>query len=83
MVPAGDSERVDQVVELADEQVDRPEVGAAFGIVRAPTVADLVVEDDRAAVLREVREDEQVVVRRAGTTVERDEWRRGAGVVEA
>ena len=31
VVAVGDPERVDEVVQLADEQVDRPEVGAAVG----------------------------------------------------
>ena len=83
MVPAGDSERVDQVVELADEQVDRPEIRAALRVVRAPAVADLVVEDDRAAVLREVGEREQIVVRRAWAAVEGDEWGGRIRVVRA
>ena len=83
MVPAGDSERVDQVVELADEQVDRPEIRAALRVVRAPAVADLVVEDDSAAVLREVGEHEQVVVRRAGAAVKGDEWGGSIGVARA
>ena len=74
MVPVGDPERVDKIVELPDEQVDRPEVGAPLRVVRAPAVADLVVEDDSAAVLREVGEHEQVVVRRAGAAVKGDEW---------
>src|SRR5256714_12075329 len=52
VMPVGDPERVYEVVEVADEQRDRPEIGAAVGLVRAPAVADLVVEDDRAAVLR-------------------------------
>src|SRR2546422_8290530 len=81
MVPAGDSERVDQVVKLADEQVDRPEIRAALRVVRAPAVADLVVEDDRAPVLREVGEREQIVVRRAWAAVEGDEWGGRIGVV--
>jgi len=73
VVPVGDPERVDEIVELPDEQIDRPEVGAALRVVRTPAVADLVVEDDRAAVLREVGEHEQVVVRRAGAAVECDQ----------
>src|SRR3954454_12686219 len=72
-MPFGDSERVDEVVELADEQVDGPEVGSALRVVRAPAVADLVVEDDRPAVMREVGEREEVVVRCAGATVKGDE----------
>ena len=81
MVAAGDAERVDEVVELADEQVDRPEIRAALRVVRAPAVADLVVEDDRAPVLREVGEREQIVVRRAWAAVEGDEWGGRIGVV--
>ena len=83
MVPVGDSERVDQVVELADEKVDRPEIRAALRVVRAQPVADLVVEDDRATVLREVGEREQVVVRRAWAAVKGDEWGGRIGVVRA
>src|SRR5512133_3997342 len=83
MVPVGDSERVHQVVELADDTVDRPEIRAAHRVVRAPAVADLVVEDDRAAVLHEVGEREQIVVRRAWTAVEGDERGGRIGVVRA
>ena len=72
----GDAERLDEVVQLADEEVDRPELGAALREVRAAAVAELVVEDDRAAVTREVADGEQVVVRRAGPAVQRDERRR-------
>ena len=75
----GDPERVDEVVQLADEEVDRPEVGAAVRVVRAAAVAELVVVDDGAAV-GEVGEREEVVVRRAGAAVEDDERRGRSGV---
>src|SRR5947209_5794654 len=75
-VSIGDSERLDEVVQLPDEELDRTEVGAALGVVRRAAVPDLVVEDDRAAVSREVGHRKQVVVRRARAAVERDERRR-------
>src|SRR5207237_6473708 len=68
-----DAQRVDEVVQLADEEVDRPEVGAALRVVRAPSVAELVIEDDRAPALGEVGEGEQVVVRGAGPAMEHDQ----------
>ncbi len=46
VVAFGDPERLDEVVQLADEEVDRPEVGAAVRVVRAAAVAELVVVDD-------------------------------------
>ena len=72
VVAVGDPEGIDEVVELADEELDRPELGAAVGIVRAAAVADLVVVDD-GAVGREIREREEVVVRPARAAVEDDE----------
>src|SRR2546423_1014591 len=43
VVAAGESERVDEVVQLADEELDGPEVGAALWVVGAAAVAELVV----------------------------------------
>ena len=78
VMAVGDPERVDEAVQFSNEQVDGPEVGAAIRIVSAAAVAELVVVDDgpRAG---EVREGEQVVVRRAGAAVEHDERRRSVG----
>jgi len=75
VVAPGDPERVDEVVQLADEEIHRPELGAAVGVVGAAPVPYLVVVDDRPAV-GEVDEREEVVVRRAGAAVEGDERRR-------
>jgi hypothetical protein len=72
VVAVGDPERADEVVQLSDEQVDRPEVCAAVGVVRAAAVAELVVVDDGPAV-GEIGEREEVVVGRARTTVQNDE----------
>src|SRR5205814_5713224 len=80
VMATGDPERIDEVVELADEQLDRPELGAALRVVRRASVSDLVVEDDRAAV-REVGKRKQVVVRRARAAMERDQRRGGVRVV--
>ena len=74
VVAVGDPERVDEVVQLADEQVDRPEVGAAVRVVRAAAVAELVVVDDGPAV-GEIGEREEVVVGRAWPAVKDDERR--------
>jgi len=74
-VPVGDSERLDEVVQLADEELDRPEICTAVRIVRAAAVPELVLMDDRAAV-GEVGEREEIVVRPARPSVQHDEWRR-------
>src|SRR5579862_4463672 len=78
---AGDAERLDEVVQLAHEELDRPEVRAALGEVGAAPVAELVVVDDGAPLLGEVDEREQVVVARTRAAVEDDERRRHSGVV--
>ena len=82
VVAAGDPECVDEVVQLADEEVDGPEVGAAVGVMRAPAVPDLVVVDDGAAV-GQVGEREEIVVRRARTAVKDDERCGSRGVAGA
>ena len=76
VVAVADPEVVDEVRELAHEELDRPEVGAALGQVRRLAVSELVVEDDGPAVVREIGEREEVVVRRARPAVQRDERRR-------
>jgi hypothetical protein len=78
VVPPGDAERVDEVVQLPNEELGRPELGAAVRIVRAAPAAQLVVMHDRAAV-GEVDEREEVVVRPARAAVEDDERRRPVG----
>jgi len=77
-VPRGDPEGRDEVLELAHEQVDRPEVAVSTLVVRRAAVADLVVEDDGASA-GEVGQRQQVVVRRAGTAVERQQRRGPVG----
>ena len=76
----GDPERADEVVQLADEQVDRPEVGAAVRVVRAAAVAELVVVDDRAA----SRRGRRARGGSRGSRLDRREGRRaGAGAAES
>ena len=75
-MPVDDAERVDEVVQLAHEEIDRPEVGAPVGAMRAAAVAELVVVDDRPAVTRQIGQGQQVVVRGAGAAVKDDERRR-------
>jgi hypothetical protein len=79
VVAVGDSERVDEVVELANEELDRPEVGAPVRIVRAAAVPELVVVDDRAAV-GQVGDRQEIVVGGPGPAVQDDERRRRRGV---
>jgi len=55
-VPVGDSERLDEVVQLADEELDRPEICTAVRIVRAAAVPELVVMDDRRRSARSASE---------------------------
>ena len=79
VVPVGDAEVVDEGGQLADEEVDGPEVGAAVRMMCGPSVAQLVVEDDGAAtVLRvgEVGQRREVVVGGTGSAVQHDERRR-------
>lgn len=73
MVSVADPERIDQVVELAHEQLDRPEIRAAVREVGAPSVADLVVVHDSAIVAREIRQGEQAIVDAARATVKHDQ----------
>ncbi len=69
-------------MQLPDEEVDGPEVGAAFREVGGAAVAYLVVEDDLPPVTGEVGQREQVVVRAPGPAVQHDERQRlpAAGV---
>ena len=73
-----DAQRVDEVVQLPDEELGSPELRAAVRVVRAAPVPDLVVMDDRAGAA-EIGEREEVVVCRAGAAVENDERRRPVG----
>ena len=74
-----DPESIDEVVELPDEKLGRPELRTAVRIVRAAPAAELVVVDDGAAV-GEIDEREQVVVGRPRPAVEHDERWRLAGI---
>src|SRR3954453_23961173 len=68
-------EAAEKVVELLEEQVDGPEVGALVGQVRGLAGTKLVVVDDRPALLREPRHPQRVVVCGAGPSVEdHDRW---------
>src|SRR5262245_15344011 len=49
VIPIADAELLDEVRELPDEELHGPEVAAAVGQVRGSAVAELVVEDERAA----------------------------------
>jgi len=82
VVAARDPERVDEVVELADEEIDCPEVAVAPLVVCAAAVTDLVLEDDRAFT-GEIGERQEVIVRCSRTAVQSDEWGRSVGVVGA
>jgi hypothetical protein len=74
-VVIGDVERRDEVVQLADEQLDGPEVSAPLGQVRAAAVAELVVVDNGPAAGGQVGQGQQVVVCGAGTAVQDDQRR--------
>jgi hypothetical protein len=78
-VVVGDPEGADEVVQLPDEQLRRPELRAAVGIVGAATVAELVVMDDRTPV-GEIGHRQEVVVRPAWPAVQHNEWRRAVAV---
>ena len=56
VMPLAHAERIDEVVKLAHEQINRPEIGSLVGKVRAPPVAELVVVDYRPPVAREIRQ---------------------------
>jgi hypothetical protein len=79
VVPIGHAESLDEVVQLADEEVDRPKVGSSVRVMGAAAVAELVVVDD-GPVTCEVDQREDVVVRRAGAAVKDDERRWHSGV---
>src|SRR3954447_12097288 len=68
-------EAAEKVVELLEEQVDGPEVGALVRQVRGLAAPELVVGAHRPALLREPRHSERVVVCGAGPSVEdHDRW---------
>ena len=75
-MPIPDPERVDQIVQLADEEIDRPELGTAVREVTAAPIPELVVVDHRAAAAREIRHRQEVVVGRPGAAMQQDERRR-------
>jgi hypothetical protein len=55
VVAVSNAQVLEQVRELADEELDRPELGATVRQMRRVAVPDLVVEDDRAATTRKIR----------------------------
>jgi hypothetical protein len=65
-------ELVAEGVQLVEEELERP---VDVRLLLRAAAADLVVEDDRARVLGESFERREVVVRRAGTAVEREQRR--------
>jgi hypothetical protein len=68
-------------VQLAHEELDRPEIGAAVREVCAPAVAQLVVKDDRPANAREIAQRQQLVVHGAWAAVKHHQWRRTAHII--
>ena len=66
----------EQVLEVVDEEVDRPEAVRLLRQERRAAAADLVVEHDGYRCIgREVRKGEKVVVHEAGPAVQADERR--------
>jgi hypothetical protein len=55
-MPLTQTERIDEIMKLAHKQIDRPEIGSPVRKVCAPTVAELVVVDNRPPLLREIRQ---------------------------
>jgi hypothetical protein len=78
VVPVTYPEVVDEVRELADEQLHGPEVRPATGQMRGLAVAELIVENDGAPAGAEVLERQEVVVYAARTSVQGHEGRRPA-----
>ncbi len=62
MVTVGDAKMGKEVVEFGQQQVDGPGLRPAVGQVGRAAVADLIVGDDGAPVLDQVRETVDVVV---------------------
>src|SRR5487761_1928234 len=61
---------VEQVVELVEEQIDRPEVLAFVGSVRRAPATELVVVDDRPTPKGERGQREHIVMGHTGSAVE-------------
>ena len=72
MVGTLDTEVLEQVRELVEEDVDSPERAGLVLEVGGEAVAELVVEND-GAVISEINVGEEVVVGEAGTAVEDDD----------
>jgi hypothetical protein len=72
-VAVGDAQRLHQIVQLRQEELNRPEVGCRVRQMRGPAVAELVVVHD-GPVTGQRRQPEQVVVRAAGAAVQHDQW---------
>src|SRR4030095_13148972 len=71
MIRGGDAEMLDEIVELVDEQLHGPEIGALVAQMRRKAAAQLIIMDDRADTLCQALEAIEIVVRRAGTAMER------------
>ena len=76
VVGGADAELGDERVQLALEQLGRPELGGRVGQVLGVAVSELVVEDARASRVRERRHRLEVVVGRARPPVAEDRGRR-------
>src|SRR5690349_469668 len=74
MIVVGDTELLEKILELVEEQADRPEVGAFVSKMRRPPVAELIVVNDRTAREGDVGHGQQIVVRATRTAMGRDEW---------
>ena len=55
-MPLAHAEDIDEVVKLAHEQINRPEVGSPVRKVCASPIAKLVVVDNRPPVTREIHQ---------------------------
>ena len=78
MIVVRDAELLEEILELVEKEVDGPEVGALVSQMRRPSVAELVVVNDRPSGARDVGDGQQIVVRAARAAVRRHE-RRASG----
>jgi hypothetical protein len=73
VIPVGDAELIEEILELVEKEVDGPEVGAFVSQMRRASVAELIVVDDRTSRAGDVGHRQQIVVCSARSAVGGDE----------
>jgi hypothetical protein len=81
VIAVGDAEMLEQAVEFAQEEIDRPEIGALVAQMGGASVSQLVVVDDSATGGSEALEGVDVIVGAAGAAMQHHQRRLAASEV--